>query len=151
MEFKYKLNGGKAFLESTEDPDIYVHIVGPSRYRGIEYVLHWGERKIGFSNQDVGGSHTEHFKEENDDGSVTWVFGNIGTYVNSSTFGNPRLADSYTFRDQAEFEQFKQLLNDAFANFDGSLRVKQGGRSKPGNVKFSESLLKRISEGELTD
>jgi hypothetical protein len=145
MEFEYDSETRR--MVSTEDPSIALAYHGYAREGGVQFVFHWGEKRIGLETAlDSDGRRV--YLDRLADGTFVWLIGSFGRSVHANDEPWPLLTNFEKFENEAEQEKALSVLADAFKKFDGNHK-NMSNRSSKGKLEFTQEVASKILQGEF--
>lgn len=152
MKFNY--NPEKNIIES-DDSTIFVKVVGKVTRKGTYFILHEGDKRIGFST-----SHNFNYEQSEilPDGSVIWRISEIGCgiYHLFEFLGNgiDEEIEPYKFTNETEQAHIIKLFKYALTSYPGIPDLSKEGEAPiyigsrlPASVEYTEGVKLRLNRG----
>jgi len=136
LAFKYNPETGR--IES-DDPEIYVEVIGLRREGTFEAVLHYESQRIGIRLES---------ERSNNDRQMDWFIEDVGSPIlRHDKDGNwGRYCGRRLFEDRKEAHEIIDIVMDAFLAYDGSSEPLK----REMFVSVSPGFSSRLYSGKLT-
>lgn len=142
MDFRFNAN---TLTIETENPDIYVVRVGKPYELGLEFLLVWDDRKIGFRTADF---DMDDKSERLADGTHVWSFDSIFCVIerpDRKSGTSKKLTNTYALDSKAQVKDALDLFALALSHYDGGVERSAAGNARA-KVIFTEKVLRQVED-----